>query len=83
MLGFGGNVVALKSGQGNGRQRGKFERSGEIAKTVYDAVENRAIPADQIELVHRQDEMTHADQMGNYGMTPGLWQKSAAVHPRE
>ena len=70
------NIVAQKSGQGDGRQGGKFERSGEIAKAVYNAVENPAVPTDQIELVHRQHEMPNADQMRDYGVAAGLWQKS-------
>jgi hypothetical protein len=70
------DVVAVTSGQNNGRHRGKVEQAGKIAEGVDDAAESPAIPTGQIELVHSQHEIPHANEMGDHCVARRLSQKS-------
>ena len=70
--------MAFAGGDRDDHQRGKTELGSDAAIIFGYAVEHRAVIADEIELVHREHDMTDTEQRANQRMSPGLRQDALA-----
>ena len=72
------NVVAVSGRDRNRHDRSKAELRSEAAIFGNNALEDVRLIGDEIDLVHRQDDMTQAKQRANQGMSSGLHQNALA-----
>ena len=72
------DVVPEAGGQGDGRDRGEGERPGEALVVVDDVTEALAGEADEVHLVHGQDDVLDAEQRADVAVAPCLREDALA-----
>ena len=72
------DVVAVAGGDRDGLDVLEAKWRGKVQEAVRDPVENGAVEADQIDLVHRQDGVANAQEADDDGVTPRLGEKALA-----
>ncbi|EXI85236.1 MAG: hypothetical protein AW12_02284 [Candidatus Accumulibacter sp. BA-94] len=70
--------VAMQRRQRDEARVGDAEPVGEVEILVADAVEGLLRVVDQIHLVHRDDDVRNAEQVGDVGVAAGLRQDALA-----
>ena len=72
------DVIAVAGGDRDGLDVLEAEWRGKVGEAVRDPVENGAVEVDQIDLVHRHDDVANAQETDDDGVTPRLGEKALA-----
>jgi hypothetical protein len=66
------DVVAVAGRDRNGGERAEAERLGELAIIIDDVAKDLLVVFDEVDLVHRQDDVPHAEQRDDDRVPMGL-----------